>query len=125
VLDHLLPKVSKNQVSKCDAFGPASGWCERVFAGPHGEEESANDYVCRVVVLVGAELPAMRELEQTSEELGSDGFLATGWGVNVVESFEEGSEGWPKLGAVLDVNGALFETTPERRSQVACGSPQS
>ena len=67
----------------------------------------------------------MGELEQTAEETGSDGLLMPGWGVDVVEGFEEGSEGRPKLGAVLDVNGALPETTPERRSQVACSSTQS
>ena len=78
-----------------------------------------------MVVLVRLELPAVGELEQTTEETGSDGFLRSRWWVNVVEGFEEGTEGRPELGSILDVNGTLFETTPERRSQVACGSAQS
>jgi hypothetical protein len=78
-----------------------------------------------VVVLVGSQFPTVGELEETAEEFGSDGFLTTGWGVNIVIGFEEGPECRPELGSVLDVNGALLETTPERRSQVACGSAQS
>ncbi len=108
-----------------EKFGPARTLHVRVLAGPHGEEESADYYVGRVVVLVGSQFPTVGELEETAEEFGSYGFLTTGWGVNVVVGLEEGPECRPELGSVLDVNGALVETTPERRSQVACGSAQS
>ena len=125
VVDDSLPYVAKNQVSHGDALGFAEGWCERVFTRPHGKKEGANNEVGSVVIFVGTNTAMVRELEKPPQETGSDSLLSLRGRVHVVEGFQEGAERGPKLGSVRDVNGALLETTPERRSQVACGSAQS
>jgi hypothetical protein len=63
--------------------------------------------------------------QEALEELWGDGLLTVGRGVDVVEGPQEGSDRGEKLGAVRNVEGARFETVPKRRSQVACGSPDS
>jgi hypothetical protein len=74
--NNALPKVTKDQVTQSDSFCFAGRGSEGVLAGAHGIKESPDDQVSGVVVLVGAEATAMGELEQPTEEAGSDGFLA-------------------------------------------------
>jgi hypothetical protein len=123
--DNLFAAVTENEVSESDSFRSAGSRGECILAGSHGEKEGSDDDVRGVIILVGAGLPAVRKLKEATKQSGSDGLLTVRRGVYVVESGEESSEGRPKLGSVRDVNGALLETTPERRSQVACGCSQS
>ncbi len=120
-----LAEVPENEVSQGDKLGSAGRGREGVLTGPHREEKGSDDNVGGMIVLVGPDLAAVGKLEEAAEQSWGNGLLPEGWRVDVVEGFEERSEGGPKLGAVLDVNGALFETTPERRSQVACGIAHS
>jgi hypothetical protein len=123
--DDAFADVAKEQASERHTFGLAGGWGEGVLTRTHGKKESADDNVGFMVVLVGTDDAAMGELEQPTEEARGDGFLATRGRVHIVESFQEGAESGPELGAVRDVNGAPLETAPERQSQVACGTAQS
>ncbi len=123
--DYEFPGGSEHEVSEGDSFGATRDGREGVLARPHGKEESTDDDVCGVIILIGPDLPSVSKLEESTEKTWSDGFLSSWWRVHIVECFQERAEGWPKLGSVLDVNGAPLETTPERRSQVACGSAQS
>jgi hypothetical protein len=51
-------------------------------------------------------------LEEASEQSRGDSFLTEGRRVDVVVRLQEGAEGRPKLGSVLDVNGGLVGNDP-------------
>ena len=62
---------------------------------------------------------------EAPEESGGDGLLPLGRRIGIIKGFEEGPQGRSQVGAVLDVKGTWFEMVPKRRSQDACGTPQS
>ena len=119
--------IPEGDVSKGDTDGTAGEGCDRILARPHGEEEGANDEIGCVGVggvgQVGGTWLAVGE--KAAEEFRGDGALSVRCGVPVVVGTEELADAGEKLGAVREVTGARLETTPKRRSQVACGSADS
>ena len=96
--------VPELEVAECEQPSSPANWNGGVLAGPHGKEESEDGQVGNNSVEgVGVGVAGLGS--HVSQELGGDGLLAVGWGIVVVEGFEEGSQGGEEVGAVRLVKG--------------------
>ncbi len=123
----LLVLVPEEDVPHVKSAGATWFASRRVLAGSHCEEESHDRQVgcgglCRVVA---DRVAGSAKFEHSTEELRCDRFLTVGRWVQVCESIQESRDARAEGLSSLDVEGALLETLPKRRSHVACGLSDS
>jgi hypothetical protein len=114
-----------------DDFCFAPNWSLRVLARAHSKKEAGNGDVGhygggRVTEGIGGKACG---LEQVSQQLACDGFLAFGCWVCVVigtkEGTKEGTQGRSHVCAFREVKGVVLDIVLERCSQTACGRAHS
>jgi hypothetical protein len=125
VLDVRLVGCPKDEAVEVDAFGLAQDLRFWVFAGSHSKKESSNDNVGYEGGSRVLQARVMGRFQQFSQQPRCDRFLAVHRRIYVGEGSEQCFDGWAQVLVAFDVNGTWFEIVPKRRSQTACGSPES
>jgi hypothetical protein len=113
--------VAENDEPQGDYLGSTGGARLGELARSTGKEVPISEEARRVAGEGIGACGLVCVLDELAQEGRRQGFLLVGCWVEVVEGTEERSRGGKQLVAVRDVQGALFEIAPKRRSQEACG----